>query len=51
MKTDQEIKREMIEEMLNDVAYGEILKFVSISLLEEYCDDLIRKGWRKVTNA
>ena len=39
-KTDQEIKEEMISEMLNDIGIGYDWQLM-------LCDRLIRKGWRK----
>ena len=47
MKSDQEVKTEMILDMLNDITNENVCKITSVDTREIICDDLIRHGWRK----
>ena len=48
MKTEHELKKEMVEEMMNDITNVTAYTYLSCSALEEVCDELLRKGWRKI---
>jgi hypothetical protein len=41
---DKEAKKKMMEEMLADIS----MEFRNNLLINEICDRLIRKGWRKI---
>ena len=47
IKSDQELKDEMVEEMLNDIVNVEACISSTVQIRELICDDLIRHGWRK----
>ncbi len=52
LAADKEAKEKMMCSMINDLAFEKSpLLEISMSLINEICDQLIRKGWRKVSHA
>ena len=47
MKSDKELKDEMIVDMVNDIVDVEVCMILSVVAREKIADDLIRHGWRK----